>query len=458
MKNKKQNTDNLIRDILLKAEVDTPANIWGKLEKDLDFADKSRKIIYYRSLAAVAAVVLVCMTAGIIYLVSENRTYKNEIAEQKIIEKPEIKKEKQKNEIVKIEEKQNIALEEKQNIYVKETKLEEKKNKIISSQNAIAIVVEKKEERIKNYLHKISPIYSSKVKYRYEFEIALLPENTNFYKGIIPLNKQDIITFKDELYADNFVPNKKKGKNKWTIGGDFSPSYVSMNKNASKDYAVNNALFYNSDSDAETPMVAYTGGLNVDYRISEKWSLQLGMYYLKQGQEIQDFVVLDNNFAGANKSSSNTSIGNITFNNQNQVFENETVINETNYGFDVLATQFDSYLIQNLEFLEIPFVLKYQLLNKKLGMYLLSGFNASFLIGNNVYLESNSSPIGKTEDVNTLIYKGIIGFVIEYPISKKISINISPVYKYQLNSINKNIFYNAHLQYFDFKTGISYKL
>ena len=182
------------------------------------------------------------------------------------------------------------------------------------------------------------------------------------------------------------------------------------------------------------------------------------MYYLKQGQEIKDFVVLENNYEGANNSSSNTSIGNITFDNQNPAFENETIINEINYGFDVLATQFDSYLIQSLVFLEIPFVLKYQFLDKKLGMYLLGGFNTSFLIGNNVYLENDNSSIGKTEDVNTLIYKSIIGFVVEYPVSKKISINISPTYKYQLNSINKNMSNNIRMQYFDFKTGISYRL
>ena len=295
------------------------------------------------------------------------------------------------------------------------------------------------------------------VNYSYEIEIALLQKDTTSYKEIIPLRKQDIITFEDELYADNFVSDKKAVKSKWTLGGDFSPSYVSVSKSLGEHYDANNVLFYNHDSNAETPMIAYTGGLNIDYCLSEKWSLQSGLYYLKQGQKIQDFVVLNNKFGGNNNSSSNTNMGNITFENQNTLFENEVVINEINYGFDVLATQFDSYLIQNFEFLEIPFVLKYKFITKKFGVYLLGGFNTSFLIGNNVYLENNNSPVGKTEDVNTLIYKSIIGFIIEYPVSKRISINVSPSYKYQLNSINKNMFSNVHLQYFDFKTGISYK-
>jgi len=61
MKNKDQNIDRLYRDILQNAEANQPVDAWSKLNKDLDFADKSRKIIYYRRFAAVAAIVLIFM-------------------------------------------------------------------------------------------------------------------------------------------------------------------------------------------------------------------------------------------------------------------------------------------------------------------------------------------------------------------------------------------------------------
>lgn len=462
MKNKKQNTDHLYRKILHKAEANPPANAWDKLEKDLNFAVKTRKIIYYRRFAAIAAVVLIFMTAGIIYLISENKTYKNEIAEQNIIEKPVLKKESQnnftelKNEISEKEENLNVIAEDKQNSFEKESELFEETIKIIDAPKILAVIIDKKEEIQKPELQKILPLYVTELKIKLEFDLALMQKETKELK--IDIIKPNDFNFSEELYADNFVPDKKSGKSKWTLGGDFSPSYISLSQNIRKDFTASNVAFLNSDLDTETPLIAYTGGLNVDYQISDKWSFQSGMYYLKQGQEIQDFVVLKNNYEGANNSSSNTSIGNITFQDQNQAFENETVINETDFGFDVVATQFDSYLIQNFEFLEIPFIIKYKLLDKKFGICVLGGFNTSFLIGNNVYLEGNNSPIGKTEDINTLIYKSIIGFVFEYPVSDKISINITPSYKYQLNSINKISFSNVRMQYFDFKTGISYRL
>ena len=421
MKNKEQNTDHLYRDILQKAEANPPANVWDKLEKGLNFADKTRKIIYYRKIAAVAAFVLIVMTAGIIYLISENKTYKNEIAEQKIIEKQEINKESQKirtepkNEISEKEKNQNVIVEDKQKSSEKGYELIKETKIIIDPPKTLAVIIDKEKKIIESKLQKISPVYFTELNFRFEFDMALLQKNTN-YNQDTELNKsgQNILNYADELYADNFVSDKKSGKSKLTLGGDFSPSYISFSQNMRKDFSESNVAFLNCDSDSETPLIAYTGGLNVDYQISDKWSLQSGMYYLKQGQEIQDFVVLENNYEGTNNSSSNTSIGNITFDNQNPAFENETIINEINYGFDVLATQFDSFLIQSLEFLEIPFVLKYQFLDKKLGMYLLGGFNTSFLIGNNVYLENNNSPIGKTEDVITLSNKVILELVLNY--------------------------------------------
>ena len=165
MKNKEQNTDHLYRKILHKAEANPPANVWDKLEKDLNFAVKTRKIIYYRRFAAIAAVVLIFMTAVIIYLISENKTYKNEIAEQNIIEKPVLEKESKnnftelKNEISEKEENLNVIAEDKQSSFEKESELFEETIKIIDHPKILAVVTDQEKKIIESKLQKITPIY-----------------------------------------------------------------------------------------------------------------------------------------------------------------------------------------------------------------------------------------------------------------------------------------------------------
>lgn len=457
MKEKEQNTDHIVRDILHNSEANPSADAWQKLHKDLDIANKNHKIFVYRRILAVAAVTLILLVVGIIYFLSGNKAYENEIAEKSLYRKEtsgKIKNNNHETENNVREAKENQKLKRKQTSSEKKNRLKKEKHLVFEPSKNITIANGKKEEKQELKLQKVSSRFI-KPEYQIDLKLTLLPNNQNRKPDI---NKTDILKYSDEWYADNSLPDENAKESKWAVGGNFSPILLNSSNNTRSDYAVSNAAFVNSRPDAETPAIAYSGGLDVNYSISEKWSLQSGVYYLKQGYEVEDFVVLKNSFENTNSSSSNTNIGNISFNNPDKLFDNEMVINETNYGFDVLAIQFDSYLLQSIEFLEIPFVLKYHLFDKKTRIYILGGFNAGFLIGNNVYLENNNSSIGKTDGINSLIYKSIIGFIVEYPLSKKISLSLSPTYKYQLNSINKNMFDGMHLQYFDFKTGINYKL
>ena len=87
----------------------------------------------------------------------------------------------------------------------------------------------------------------------------------------------------------------------------------------------------------------------------------------------------------------------------------------------------------------------------------MAGINPGILVGNKVYLEDYSDPIGKTDAINTLIYKSVFGVSFEYPLSRKLYFNLSPVFKYQLNNFNKNAIVSEKLKYLEFKTGFNYR-
>jgi len=66
--------------------------------------------------------------------------------------------------------------------------------------------------------------------------------------------------------------------------------------------------------------------------------------------------------------------------------------------------------------------------------------------------------ISKIQGINSMIYSTMLGFGIEYGISKKVTVNLEPLFKYSLNSINKDSEYIYKPYSIGVFTGINYKL
>ena len=122
------------------------------------------------------------------------------------------------------------------------------------------------------------------------------------------------------------------------------------------------------------------------------------------------------------------------------------------------SEQINVNLIQNFNYLELPLIVKYKLIDKKVDVNVFSGLNANFLVGNSVYFEHQNERIdvGKTTETKKFNYSGIIGLGFEYEISSRIRLNLEPTLKYYLNSINISKPLDTHPYYFGFFTGISY--
>ena len=97
-------------------------------------------------------------------------------------------------------------------------------------------------------------------------------------------------------------------------------------------------------------------------------------------------------------------------------------------------------------------------MDKTLGINILGGVGANFLVGNNVYLiyDNNKDVIGKTNGVNNINYSGLLGLGLEYPIMNNLNILIEPSLKYYLNPINSNLEIESHPYSLGIYTGVSY--
>jgi len=265
---------------------------------------------------------------------------------------------------------------------------------------------------------------------------------------------------KNKYFSEILIDPEKNKLPRWNIGAMFSPiySYRALKNsfgNAYSDEYVN---------DIENALLAYSGGVNVNYKTGKRLSFQSGIHYSKVGQSIEDILIYGSwsrtkSESYDNLKSLNNSTGSIEPDRADDYYvdKDDGLIKPANASTGE-SEQINVNLIQNFNYLEVPLILKYKLIDKKVDVNVFSGLNANILVGNSVYFEHQNERIdvGKTTETKKLNYSGIIGLGFEYEISSRIRLNLEPTLKYYLNSINISKPLDTHPYYFGFFTGISY--
>ncbi len=228
----------------------------------------------------------------------------------------------------------------------------------------------------------------------------------------------------------------------------------------------------------ESGLITYAAGLNVAVSPGRRLSIQSGIYYSKYGQQTDAVNIFTStadsrefgwdNQPGAGEETTNVlisqSIGTVSSNDDLLKFNKS--INASAENSDELRyfnvknaeTEDNASATQYFEYLEIPLVIKYKLIDKKIDFNILSGISTHFLIGNNLYLDYNNmnSKFSENVIVNTINYSSSLGIGIEYPVLSRLLINVEPKFKYYINPLVKNPSYNIHPYSLGIYTGISY--
>lgn len=444
--------ENIYRERLINAEVNPPPKAWEQIANSLDSANKNRRLLFYRRLVASAAVIIILLSVGIGILYQKRQITPSENLTNVVVDST-IQTTDTNFVIPSQPIQENIAEKELPKSNTTKSLIQPLIKEILANET----IIPAGEKRVKSNLMAMQQIASNIVIFNFEWPALLLPKKELKYQPFLYDAELNKLVFNEDLIADAATPETRK--NRWSLGGEISPSRASVSSQTDKAFYDASSEFLNSyqpRNTSEEVISAYTGGLAVTYLISKNLSIQSGIYYFKQGQKIQNFDVLSNETAFDNSITTSSNSGIIQF-TATDVIESNNPIRQIALDANYSIAQFDDALVQQFGFIEIPFILKYKILSKKLNIYLLGGFNANILVNNKVFIGQNSkNSVGHTDGINSLIYKSTLGISLEYPIFKNFYFNLSPVIKYQLNSISKESANNYKTRFIEYKTGLSY--
>lgn len=470
----KRNIDALFEEGLKRFKEKPPAYAWDKLDKGLDRVQFKKSMVYLRWMAA-SVLIILAFGAGYYYAIYNLNT--PEIADDSNLSNSDSQNTELTNSQTIQDTKGNfteIPVTEQQkpnNGHIDKTNLPSLKNELLatnynSSDNNNQFIDSGNVSAIESNPDQSTDIIKSMQK----IGIANIPVNQQSInlmqanKQIQVANTEIAVTEPSPMspyyYPEDYglKPNNKELETKWAVGAQFAP--VISYRDLSINYENQQGSVINDDesqlNNTEDAMLSYAGGVDFNYHVSKRWSIQSGLYFSRIGQVNNDAL----NFKQENNQyllySINTSTGNI-----NIAFEKvPNDVRKINPSKDTLESVDigNIKIIQNFDLFEIPVMVKYKVLNKRFGINLSGGLSPAYLIKNNTYLEVESSKhnIGSSENLNPMIINTTFALGFNYGITKKLSINFEPTFKYSLSPINKNSEFDYHPYYFSWYTGIRY--
>jgi len=301
-------------------------------------------------------------------------------------------------------------------------------------------------------------------------KVALLklktPENST--EPIVAVTSASIPVYDEIGYIDfaNIAP-KSQPRKRWEITGQFAPvhSYRAIS-------SVPSGIRKSDFDDAESPLLAYSGGVNLSYRAFKRWSVQTGVFYSQMGQSINSVIPVSYMY-GAISSSGNpytknfvrTSTGSVSVASNLKSDANTTYssfFNADSPTASIAATMTSPAkyrLIERIDYLEIPLILRYRIFDRKLTLYVSGGMSANMLINNNVFVD-NGSEIVKSGTIlmaRPVNYSSVMGLGIGYQINRNMSVGFEPYFKYYLQSYTTSSQINSNPYALGVFTGLVYR-
>ncbi|TLX75177.1 PorT family protein [Labilibacter sediminis] len=465
MKKDNNHIDKVFREGLEHNAVAPPSFVWDSIEKQLSSQKQQRRSLFiWRSISA-AAVVGLIFVAGLFWFTQPNN---NSIVQNQpnLIQSYSITKEKVMDNNITSEISTN-NIKSKQTVITLNTKTSTiHKTK---SKNALKNIHPKAPQENKNNIvwAKIESKSTIQLNNYNETDATGLFRQHNSSNNTLYAASQNIFV---NPFDDTETPQKKKNI-ELAVGGQFSPSYSYGNASSSE----NNA----PSAVKESGIMSYTGGLNLNLKTKKRWSIETGVYYAQVGQKFSNPMepVSSMQYYNAKHSEKNTaptatvstlnnSLGKIKLNNNQNVVADYTLeqsntafkigVDETKASYNEIET---ITVQQELNYIEVPFLLKYDILNKSINLSVSGGVSTNFLVGNNAYLLNNNSKekIGETENINDFNYSAVVGLGLRTPIWKSIEFNLEPKLRYFMNSVTSESSSSYRPYSIGIYTGISYR-
>lgn len=224
----------------------------------------------------------------------------------------------------------------------------------------------------------------------------------------------------------------------------------------------------------ESGLLSYSTGVHVNYRRNSRLAFETGIYYNKTGIAIgapeikifnrsQDYMAPSMNSEDIEITAMNNSVGNIVA-YSGDIYLNGYLLNAEN-GLDAYnsvvadnAQSSETGIEQHLDYLELPFNLRYSVIDRTFELQLVGGMSTNFLISNYVTMEgpSGQEEIGYLSNVNTVNLSGNAGLGMIYHVGKRMSLLLEPRFRYFINSVNDSSLPSTRPYSLGLYTGLSY--
>jgi hypothetical protein len=475
MPDKDLHIDKLFKEHLIGHKVKAPANAWDRLNDDLNKTKRVRPLYLWRSIAA-TILLLITFSAGYFFAEYQKKTGLP-IASGEQIEKesPEIttpieeladapdiltKIDLSKENGIAQADLKTPANETAASVLPKteETSVELPEetfptDELILDQDELADIADETTDELQ------ATDSDPKILDETLFTVEQTPSDIVFEDNpLLDAEALQKLLEADQDFAMDFnLSDEKQASSNWSIGARFSPVYSYRNLSGSDFQTTSGVVEKDYFDAAEAGIFTLSGGISLNYRFNDKWSLGSGMYVSRIGQinnEVLAYASADN--SGMFKLA--TSSGAVVINPkkfesvlvQQQVSAKDTIAG----GYIVLGD-----FVQNLDYLEVPFVMNYKISDNRLAINLMGGLSPGILVNNRSYFEKDGEKLqtGTTQNIDPVIYNSVLGIGLNYAISEKVSINLEPTFKYSLSPINSAGELNYHPYSFSWFTGVSYK-
>jgi hypothetical protein len=465
MSGREKNIDRIFKNKLRNFDAEPPVEVWESIRERL-YLNRRRKMIYWS--ARVAAGIAVLAVLSITYfktrdlindnLVSDDLKLKKEAREGVLLKEGEVSEgEVSEGEVSEGEVSEGEVL--KGDLAEGDLSGEKLPERKVSGTNGFLAASLQGQEMV---------FVSGKSIGRLDYEIPVREigllrsgkHDETFKRSEIPEGIPD-----EDIYTLNIPSDDESTKNRWAIGTQVSPLY-SYRSLVVQDESLETANYYNQ---AESGTFAYSGGVHVNYSPTRRISFQSGVYYSKYGVTVDQAYLFENQLtADVTRTTKFYSVNNSS--GTINIADKPSVDYVTNYGqrknqnmnsgtFDEFSMEVNSgEVIQNFNYIEVPLVFRYRLIDRKIGFNFLGGLSTNLLVGSNTYYNDNGNKekIGETTDIKLFSYSSIMGVGIDYALSERLNLNLEPTFRYYLNSINESSYIGSHPYSIGVFTGLRY--
>tara|TARA_R110001583_G_scaffold99175_3_gene244458 strand:+ start:7711 stop:9030 length:1320 start_codon:yes stop_codon:yes gene_type:complete len=430
--------DKMFSDGLKNLSVQPRPELWGNINASVKLARrKKRAAVIFISLAAAASLALLFTISNTAIFKTDNRINNVELISETKSNQVEAKSELANEKMYTTNKKNAKSVNETNQV----SKKHDKELLALNNTNTSELFSERK-----IIIQMVMPEMQVTKLDNYSLGMRL------FEKRIGDDNLANLSRLKDSLIIvrnlrllDQFDESNKKNK-EWSVLGQFSSAYSSYNGDK-------------SGNNSEDGLISIGGGVKLNWQAGKKLAIQTGIIYNKFGQQLAGRNSARENAAFMTdiglrdnvSTSIETSAGNIKMKEEPRLYDSNEFLSAR------VSSSSSPDMVQSFEAIEIPFILRYSLIDKKFGLHMSGGLSTNLMIGNRVYDKSTRETLGETSGIRSTNFSTSFSLGLEYKLNSKFSLSMEPAFKYYLNSINKDSDFNYKPYSIGLSSGIRYK-